>query len=158
MIRLVTAKRLDEMTAERERLRADLAAALEGQKQAAEREFAVQQERGRERVTARHEVESVRWSLDIARADAAALRTEVAQLEEKLRTAEAGPERVVVLTRRGEIHSVHLTVEAAYAEAARHGAPATGWRTTPGGKPLADSPWRATPVTVRAERPRGEAV
>ncbi|MEU2719397.1 hypothetical protein [Streptomyces smyrnaeus] len=158
MIRLVTAKRLDEMTAERERLRADLAAAQEGQKQAQEREFAVQQERGRERATARQETESVRWDLDIARADADALRTEVAELEEKLRTAEAAPERVAVLLRFGVVHSVHTSAETAQQEAARYGATATGWRPLPADKSPADTEWCLSLVSVqRAEPSRAEA-
>ncbi|RCG20773.1 hypothetical protein DTL70_21095 [Streptomyces diacarni] len=88
MIRIVTAKRLEKMAAEREWLREKLAAVQEAHRHAGDREFAAARERGREHAAAQREIGALRWELNVAESAANRLRAEVAELVEEVAAAD----------------------------------------------------------------------
>ncbi|ARQ69977.1 hypothetical protein CAG99_14915 [Streptomyces marincola] len=95
---------------------------------------------------ARAEADRVEGALLLEAEDRVALRM-------LLRTArrQARADRVHVLFHRGEVHSLHATVEAAEAAAEAEGAPRSGWTShRPGAAPPpADQvAWRIQPMTV----------
>ncbi|WP_121518435.1 hypothetical protein [Streptomyces sp. Z26] len=152
MIRIVTARRLAGTAAEVERLRARLEQASADAQSSRDREVADhlrlraevdQAERGRN---------TALFELDIANAAIKSLREEVAELVAEVKAAEEASAAssahglVFVLTRFEQLHSVHASHEDAQAEAERHGAAPGGWVTRPTPEPLAESPWRVTPL------------
>jgi chromosome segregation ATPase len=79
--------------------------------------------------------------------DRAALRT----LLRIVRKQQDRADRVYVLFRRGELHSVHATHEGAEAAAEAEGAPRSGWTTpAPGAAlpPAAEVAWRVQPLPL----------
>lgn len=95
-----------------------------------------------------------------AEGELAALRAQVlldtedrAVLRALLRTArrQQRADRVYVLFRRGALHSVHVSMEAAEAAAEAEGAPRSGWTTHPAGAampPAAEVTWRVQPLPL----------
>lgn len=82
--------------------------------------------------------------------DRAALRALLRAARKTSRT-----DRVYVLFRRGELHSVHATVEAAEAAAEAEGAPRSGWTAHPPGAalpPAAEVAWRVQPLPLGGAR------
>jgi hypothetical protein len=86
-------------------------------------------------------------SLEITRHETERLREENAELLEEVRAAKV-PDLLFVLSRFGELHSLHTSQEAAIAEAGKHGAPTGNWVTGPTGKPLADYSWLVTALPL----------
>ncbi|WP_228974985.1 hypothetical protein [Streptomyces sp. DH12] len=100
-------------------------------------------------------------AIDRAEGELKALRAQAlldtedrAVLRALLRTARkqnAALDRVYVLFRRGALHSVHASLEAAEAAAEAEGAPRSGWTTHPPGAampPAADVLWRVQPLPL----------
>lgn len=135
MIRLITRKRLTVLDAERGPSR-------DGQADAAWSLF-----------LAEREVIRLREELTAAQRTVTSLREEVVELVGEVRAAEDASRQVAVLTRQGEIHSVHGSPEAAQAAAVRHGARDGTWQPIPPGVPLAVSSWRITPAFMNTPLP-----
>jgi len=115
----------------------------------------------------RTELEKVRAELEAARVDLARARGELdtlrslslldtedrAVLRAMLKTArkQTRLDRVYVLFRRGRLHSVHATLEAAEAAAEAEGASRDGWTSlAPGAalQPASEVAWRVQPLPL----------
>jgi hypothetical protein len=155
MIRIVTSRRLAEMEAARNRLGEQLEIAEDRAQQALDREIATQVRRASERAELEKQLASASFARDVAESANAKLRAEVEELVEEVRQVESSPRCVYVLTRFGEVHSVHTSREAAKAEADRNGADPKGWLDVPKSKPLAPSPWAVAHACVRPEQAGG---
>ncbi|EPD91423.1 hypothetical protein HMPREF1486_04991 [Streptomyces sp. HPH0547] len=117
-------------------------------------------------------VEDLQIALARSKADAARLEGEMKALRaqsvldnedrQTLRTLlritrkqSAQADRVYVLFRRGQLHSVHATLEAAESAAEAEGAPRSGWSThTPGAAlpPASEVLWRVQPLPLGGAR------
>lgn len=116
-------------------------------------------------------VEDLQIALARSKADAARLEGEMKALRaqsvldnedrQTLRTLlritrkQNAPDRVYVLFRRGQLHSVHATLEAAESAAEAEGAPRSGWSThTPGAAlpPASEVLWRVQPLPLGGAR------
>ncbi|MFH9106140.1 hypothetical protein ACH4LN_07535 [Streptomyces albus] len=116
-------------------------------------------------------VEDLQIALARSKADAARLEGELKALRaqsvldnedrQTLRTLlritrkQNAPDRVYVLFRRGQLHSVHATLEAAESAAEAEGAPRSGWSThTPGAAlpPASEVLWRVQPLPLGGAR------
>ncbi|GGO55327.1 hypothetical protein GCM10012287_46370 [Streptomyces daqingensis] len=155
MIRIVTSRRLAEMESERNRLREQADTAEAQAQQALDREVATQVRLAGERVQLEKQLSGADFAREVAESANTKLRAEVEELVEEVRQAEARPKCVYVLTRFGEIHSLHTSQEAAKAAAARNGADPEGWSTVPKERPLAPSPWGIAHACVRPEQTGG---
>lgn len=129
MIRLVTSRRLTELTRERD-------AALEQVEAAHHRKLALTAELAGVYETVHAHHDENRELLD-----------EVRQLDQELATVRAEP--VFILFYLGELHSVHATPEAAERAAEQHGASRHGWSDTVAGLPASSVLWRITQAPVR---------
>jgi hypothetical protein len=148
MIRIIMSRCLAAMESERNRLRGQADVAEGRAQQALDREIATQVRLAGERAELEKQLAGTVFARDVAESANVKLRAEVEELVEEVRQADAAPQCVYVLTRFGEIHSVHATAKAAKAEAAREGAGGE-WQAAPDGKPLLASSWRVTGAYVR---------
>lgn len=92
------------------------------------------------------ELETLRAQTLLDTEDRAALRM-LLRIARKQNRAD----RVYALFRRGALHSVHATLEAAEAAAEAEGAPRSGWTShAPGGAlpPAAEAAWRVQPLPL----------
>ncbi|CAL9420975.1 hypothetical protein [Streptomyces sp. enrichment culture] len=97
------------------------------------------------------ELEALRAQVLLDTEDRAALRA----LLRTVRKQQAALDRVYVLFRRGALHSVHASLEAAEAAAEAEGASRSGWTTHPPGAampPAADVLWRVQPLPLGGTR------
>ncbi|WP_189039183.1 hypothetical protein [Streptomyces daqingensis] len=150
----MTSRRLVEMESARNRLREQAEAAEGRAQQALDREIATQVRLAGERAELEKQLSGADFAREVAESANTKLRAEVEELVEEVRQAEARPKCVYVLTRFGEIHSVHTSHEGAKAAAAREGAGGE-WHDTPDGKPLPESSWRVTGAYVWPEQAGG---
>ncbi|TBO57026.1 hypothetical protein EYS09_24805 [Streptomyces kasugaensis] len=148
MLRLITSRRLADLTAERTRLHDEhtrLVEELDAARLTADK--AVQDEGA---AWSALDDEKIRADIalhqrDDARADAARLRAEVDKL-----TAEAqGPTTVYALLYYGTLYSVHHTEEDAQIHAALQGAPRDGW-VPAGDRPDTEVHWRVRRCSLPA--------
>ncbi|WP_228978443.1 hypothetical protein [Streptomyces sp. DH12] len=147
---------LDEARAERDAARTEAATATDS---AIRAESVVESQLHQ---LARSHADRLQAERDAARAEGelAALRAQAlldtedrAVLRALLRTARrrSTADRVYALFRRGALHSVHATLEAAEAAAEAEGAPRSGWATQPAGAgtpSAAEVAWRVQPLPL----------
>lgn len=103
-----------------------------------------------EAARAEGELQALRAQALLDTEDRAALRMLLNITRKQSRAA-----RVYVLFRRGELHSVHPTIEAAEAAAEAEGAPRSGWTNhTPGAAfpPAVEVDWRVQPLPLGGAR------
>jgi hypothetical protein len=155
MIRIVTSRRLAEMESARNQLREQADTAENQAQQALDREIATQVRLAGERAELEKQRAGALFARDAAESANCKLRAEVEELVEEIRQAETSPRCVYVLTRFGEVHSVHTSKEAAKAAADREGADPKGWLDVPKSKPLAPSPWAVAHACVRSGKAGG---
>ncbi|MBT3164009.1 hypothetical protein HTV80_12905 [Streptomyces sp. Vc74B-19] len=143
-------------------VRADRLAALQAQADTAQAQAASAQSEA-STVTAR--LELVREALARAEGELVALRAQSyldaedrVTLRTLLRTARkqtSNHDKVAVLFRRGQFHSLHGSTRAAEAAAEAEGAPAAGWVCVPGDAPpptTSDVSWAVRTFRVQAEK------
>lgn len=149
MIRLVTSRRLTTLETERDQA-AEAARDTEIDR---DRHCAAEEELRRELALVQVVLDQTHCDWGAAEATVVSLRGEVTELVEELKAASETPSRVYILTHLGELHSVHLSEDAARARAAGEDAASENWqwKPTPRNTPLWQSTWKVSPLVVSRE-------
>ncbi|WP_411575189.1 hypothetical protein [Streptomyces fradiae] len=145
----------DRLRAERDAARAEAATATDSAIRAeavAETQLRQLTQAHADRLQAQRDSARAEGELQVLRNQALLDTEDRAVLRALLRTARRQrADRVYALLRRGQLHSVHASMEAAEAVAEAEGAPRSGWTTLPVGAampPAADVPWRVQPLPL----------
>ncbi|WP_405780717.1 hypothetical protein [Streptomyces sp. NBC_00859] len=169
MITPVRTRTLDALRADLSQAKAAATAArIKGEQHKLERDLA-----NDAAIRAETHVEKLRTALDSARADAARLEGEMEALRGQslldtedrqalrmllraTRKQHGRAERVYILLRFGDVHSVHATRDGAEIAAEAEGAPRDGWTSDAtccaAPVPVSEIPWRIRPVPLGGAR------